>query len=156
MAHSNEASKKARRRAECLQHNFGMPTHFLTVTPDDNSSILIQIYSQENCDLDDFPVDAMTPDDIARRAQKRSEIRLRFPGICAFVFQMLLNKIIEKIIGWDQSKGQASQKISGFFGTVEAFTASIEEQGRGTLHIHFQIWVPKVAKAQENIYSRHK
>ena len=48
--HSNEAAKKARRNGETLQHHFGTASYFLTVNPDDETSYVVQIYSQQIID----------------------------------------------------------------------------------------------------------
>ena len=47
---SNEATRKARRNGETLQHHFGTASYFLTINPDDEASYIIQIYSQEIID----------------------------------------------------------------------------------------------------------
>ena len=41
--HTNEAAKRARRDGEAHQHHFGMASYFLTVTPDDDNSFLVQV-----------------------------------------------------------------------------------------------------------------
>jgi hypothetical protein len=45
--HTNETTKQARRHIETMQHHFGCPMFFLTVAPDDDNHILVQIYSEE-------------------------------------------------------------------------------------------------------------
>jgi hypothetical protein len=40
--HTNLATKRARRDIETMQHHFGSP-NFLTVTPDDDNHMLVQI-----------------------------------------------------------------------------------------------------------------
>ena len=42
------------------------------------------------------------------------------------------------MLNWDPKKLQARGK--GIFGTVLAFATAHEEQGRSTLHSHWQIW----------------
>jgi len=49
--HTNEAAKRARQDGEAHQHEFGLSHYFLTVTPDDDSSHIIQVYT--NCLIDD-------------------------------------------------------------------------------------------------------
>ena len=96
--HSNEAAKKARRTAESLQHYFGMPSYFLTVTPDDNNSILVQIYAGNIID-DETPVDELSDEDLRKRNIQRTKLRLSYPGVCALVFEYLMEIIIEDVIG---------------------------------------------------------
>ena len=42
----------------------------------------------------------------------------------------------------------------GLFGETEAFTLSIEEQARKTLHAHIQIWIKNYHVVQEQIFSK--
>ena len=153
VAHTNEAAKKARRTAECLQHNFGMPTHFLTVTPDDDNCILVQSYSQTDIDINSAAVDDMDAAEIERMSRKRKELRIKVPGIAAKVFEDILDIIIETVIGWDRRTNSA--KI-GLFGTPVAFTCTIEEQGRKTLHTHIQIWTKEVYDERSRLYSLNR
>ena len=36
--------------AECLQHHFGVPTFFITISPDDENSWIIQVWCGEHID----------------------------------------------------------------------------------------------------------
>ena len=58
-----------------------------------------------------------------------SDVRIKYPGICAYFFELVLDIVIEEVIGWDLTKGRARDDIVGLFGLPEAFTASAEEQG---------------------------
>jgi hypothetical protein len=79
LPHTNEAAKRARGDLETLQHHFGLPTHFLTATFDDDNSWLVQVYSGIVVD-DDTPVHLIPDDELQRRAHLRTELRLKFPG----------------------------------------------------------------------------
>jgi hypothetical protein len=54
--HMNLAAKRAKQNAEAIQHWFGMGSIFLTVTPDDENSLIVQIYSGIQIDSGDQPV----------------------------------------------------------------------------------------------------
>jgi hypothetical protein len=41
--HTNEASKRAPRESKSMQHRFGAFSYFLTVTPDDDNSVIVQV-----------------------------------------------------------------------------------------------------------------
>ena len=71
--HSNEATKKARRNGEALQHHFGTATYFLTVNPDDETSFVVQIYSQEFID-DNISAIFQEDEDILKRSQSRQQL----------------------------------------------------------------------------------
>ena len=76
------------------------------------------------------------------QAKKRNELRRQTPGICAWIFENLMNVIISEVIGWDDEKSCYNGK--GLFGNVKAYSLSVEEQGRKTLHAYFLIWVPEL------------
>ena len=100
---SKQAAVTARNTAESLQHHFGPPTYFLTVTPDDETSLLIQIYSKTIVDKN-FNFDKITDKELAQRSKQQNELRIKYPGICALVYEELMKIIIEKVIGWDLKK----------------------------------------------------
>jgi Helitron helicase-like domain at N-terminus len=136
--HSNEAAKRAKRDAEAIQHRFGMASYFLTVTPDDDSSFLVQVYSGV-CIDDERPVASLSDEELSCRAHKRTELRIKYPGICAYFFDLMLNIVITEVIGWDLKKQVGTGE--GLFGIPEAFVCAVEEQGRSTLHAHFEVWI---------------
>ncbi len=49
---------------------------------------------------------------------------------------------MECMLQWDVTKKTSNGK--GILGTVVAFSAADEEQGRKTLHCHWQIWVKEI------------
>jgi hypothetical protein len=109
-----------------MQHNFGMPTHFLTVTPDDDNSILLQVYSHIDIDINTSATDEKDSAEIEKNARKRTELRIKYPGIAATIFEDILHVVIETVIGWDLKTGKP--KI-GLYGTPLALSSTIEEQG---------------------------
>ena len=62
--------------------------------------------------------------------------------------------IVEDVLGWDSVNGRGTDK--GLFGTCEAFTLSVEEQGRKTLHMHIQVWIKKLREKREELNSEIK
>jgi hypothetical protein len=89
----------------------------------------------------DSAVANLSDEELIARAKQRTQLRIKYPGICAYFFELVLDIIIEEVIGWNLAEGKPREDIAGLFGTPEAFTASIEEQGRKTLHAHIQGWV---------------
>jgi hypothetical protein len=138
--HTNKAAKRARQDSKALKHAFGTSSYFLTVTPDDDNSIIVQTVTGCFVDSDDQPVHTLSDAEIARRGIKRTKIQLKYPGACAHFFKLVLDIFIEEVIGWDQKKGGPTEN-GGLFGTPQAFSLAVEEQGRGTLHAHIQIWI---------------
>ena len=60
---------------------------------------------------------------------------------------------MECLFGWDKKKQQGRP---GILGTLEAFCEAIEEQGRGTLHGHFLIWVKNFALLRRMLHDKRK
>ena len=149
--HTNEAAKRARHEGEALQHHFGLPHYFFTVTPDDENSLLIQVMSQNSID-DDTPIAEMTDAELEKRGVKRNELRINYPGICSFYYELMMDIVLEEVLGWDTELWQPKLE-PGLFGHVLAFVASTEEQGRTTLHTHFQIWIEELLEPHQQINS---
>ena len=119
LPHTNGAAKKARQNLETLCHYFGLPAWFLTVTPDDNNSFIIEVMARKTS-LSERKADELSDEELKCLIQKRVEMRLRHPGICAFVFEMVIDTMIETVIGWDTKKNEPNGK--GLFHNVDAFT----------------------------------
>ncbi len=72
----------------------------------------------------------------------RRDARINNPGACSLDFQSVMQILTECLLKWD-TKTQTS-KGKGILGTVIAFAGADEEQGRKTLHRHWQIWVEEI------------
>ena len=148
--HTNAATKSARLSGEAINHSFGMANWFLTWTPDDENSIIVQAYSGVVID-DGTPIDHLSDAQLRERAKARRTLRIRSPGVCAFFFEAMLQIVVAEVIGWDSEKGQSTDK-GGLFGKPEAFIIAVEEQGRRTLHGHAQIWIEGMKSAREDLF----
>jgi hypothetical protein len=62
----------------------------------------------------------------------------------------MLQTVIHEVLGWDLEKKKQVHK--GLFGKIDAFSCSIEEQGRSTLHAHILFWVTKVNKIRDQLH----
>jgi hypothetical protein len=138
LPHSNAAAGRARTEGECLCHYFGFPSIFLSFAPDDESSFLLQIFAGVTID-DDTPVDCLTDEQLAARAKDRRELRIKNPGLCALYFEIMLEIVLEDIVGIDIRNKKVLKE--GFFGLVEAAMVTVEEQGRLSLHTHILLWI---------------
>jgi hypothetical protein len=76
--HSNDAARKAKFNAQAIQHQFGCPTIFLTVTPDDDNHFAIQILSGHLIDDENQLVAESTDEDLILKSSKRTDLRLHF------------------------------------------------------------------------------
>jgi hypothetical protein len=80
-------------------------------------------------------------------------LRIKYPGICALFFEYALDIVIEEVIGWSMRDGKQQFQKPGLLGVVEAFTVTVEEQGRQTLHSHIQVWIKEFNDWREDLYS---
>jgi hypothetical protein len=149
LPHTNEAAKRGRSDVEALQHHMGLPTHFITATFDDDNSWLMQVYAGVTID-DNTPIVGLCDEELQKRAKRRTELRLQYPGISAFYFEMMLDIIFREVIGWDRKK-HCKTETNGLLGECKAAFVCIEEQGRKTLHMHFTVWVEKIQHIQANL-----
>ena len=51
-----------------------MASYFLTVTPDDDDSFLVQVYSEVNVDNEDHPVASLPDEDLVAHAKQRTQL----------------------------------------------------------------------------------
>jgi hypothetical protein len=64
---------------------------------------------------------------------------MTYPGAFSLEYQQAIEIFINCMLNWDPKKQQPKGK--GIFGRALAFAPAHEEQGRRTLHSHWQIWV---------------
>ena len=145
LPHTDEAARSAREDALSMQHWFGPASWFLTVTFEDECSLLMQALSGEVIDTEATSSSASTDDALSELGRRRKQLRLRFPGLAAVHYQMLKDVLLEVVVGWDMRKGQPTAE-PGLFGPPTAVSCSTEEQGRGTAHVHILIWESLVQK----------
>ena len=101
LPHTNGAAKKARGVGESMQHRFGDGSVFLTVTFNDENSLLLQVLATDNRVDNDWPIEGLSDEELHDRVKARESICLKFPGATAVHFEMLLNILTEEVIGWD-------------------------------------------------------
>ena len=78
----------------------------------------------------------------------RKETRLKYPGACSLEFQSVMNIFTSYLLKWDVKTKTSTGR--GIIGTVRAFFAGDEEQGRKTLHRHWQIWIEEMNQTLRN------
>ena len=150
LPHTNEAAKSARNTAESMQHYLGSGSIFLTVTFDDDNSLLMQVLSGVEVD-DDEDLNTLSDKDLRARRRERRQIRLKYPGIAAIHFEMLFDILVKEVIGWDMEKNCPTGK-PGFFGIPEGLCAAQEEQGRKTIHTHMTVWIKGYKRLQRAMF----
>ncbi len=76
------------------------------------------------------------------------DTRVKYPGAYSFEFQSVMQILTKCMLKWDV-KTQSS-KGKGILGTVVAFTGADEEQGRITLHQHWQICIKELIQTLQD------
>ena len=134
---SNEAAKIARKKYFSLWHRFGSPSIFFTVSPCDECSFRVRLYSNSDCShCIPSTSEIMSLQNCVLDLEFRKKIRSTYPGACAHEFESIMQIVIEVLIGWKNGKGS-----SGIFGVPVAYADSVEEQARYTLHSHICVWI---------------
>jgi hypothetical protein len=75
LPHSNEAAKVARKQGKSMQHTFSTPSLFLTATFDDENSLLMQVMSSNQIDLNWNP-SSMSDSELKAVAVKRKDLQI--------------------------------------------------------------------------------
>ena len=78
----------------------------------------------------------------------RKKTRLEYPGACSLEFQSVMQILTHCLLKWDTQKRKSTGQ--GILGTVLAFFGADEEQGRKTLHRHWQIWTKEMNQTLRN------
>ena len=144
-----------RRQHFAMDNLFGGHSIFLTTTPCDECTFRVQIFAnagkeQTLPNLRDYD-DNRHMKDCVTSFDLRKRIRRLYPGACSLVYQHLMQIITECLIGWD-TKTQTGRM--GVFGIPLAYTRTDEEQGRKTLHSHWQIWIKDFNKCRAALFDR--
>ena len=138
MAHTEAASKTARRNMLAMVMKWGLPSILFTVTPKDKVNLCIKIMATGTAGLDDIPSSSDDDNILSDFLIDCSSIRHEFPGLCAVDFQNIIEITISHLFGWNPNGKQTKM---GLFGDVQAWAKACEEQGRMTLHAHFLLWI---------------
>ena len=142
---TNEERLAMRRRVYAYYHKFGRPHLMITASPRDDNSFWIAVHAGFDANTPEST--AKNFEDLWQHPQKvfpgQDDIQraaLKDPVLAAVHFDEFSKFFFEKIVGWDKSKGQAAAG-GGLFGKAVAYTAGVETQGGGTLHMHALIFL---------------
>ena len=127
LPHTNMAAATARTEAESMVHHLGFPSFFVTFTPDDQNSYLLQVYSGVTID-DGTPICELTDEQLAARCKERKELRINAPGMAAQLFEVALDTVLSEVFGIDPDT-MCPTGIESHFGVVCAALVTVEEQG---------------------------
>lgn len=128
LRYSTYDRQSMRQEIQALMINLGMPAFFVTLNPTDVHSPLVCFLAGEKID-----VDQTLPDNMPN-VRKRAQIVAENPVEVAEYFHIVIEAFFTYILRYGDPKG-------GAFGIPSAYYSCMEEQGKGTLHIHILIWV---------------
>lgn len=112
-----------RTRIHALIFNQGLPSIFLTLNPADVHSPVALYFAGVKLDLDNIQAEQLMT------AYRRAEIVASHPVATAKFFHVLITNILETMI------------VGGVLGPVKAYFGTVENQGRGSLHLHLLVWL---------------
>ncbi|CAF3420309.1 unnamed protein product [Rotaria socialis] len=123
-------------RIHALIFNQGLPSIFLTLDLADIHSPVALYFAGVNLDLDNIRIEQLMT------TYKRAETIACHPIATAKFFHLLITNILDTMI------------VGGVLGPVKAYFGTVENQGRGSLHLHLFIWLDhdmKQVDMKENI-----
>lgn len=112
-----------RTQIHALIFNQGLPSIFMTINPADIHSRIALYFA--NVDLD---LDKILPETIPSTYQ-RAQIIASHPVATARYFNVLISSILKCIVE------------KGALGPIKAYFGTVENQGRGSLHLHILMWL---------------
>ena len=134
MGHTNADAQANQAKFISLAHHFGCAKALFTLSFDDSLDIRIATLAG----VDDIEetldnLNELSGEESVLKLQELEGVRLKFPGLCALNFEWLLEIVVDRLVGNNESK-------TGIFGKMEAFALAVEEQGRKTLHAHILVY----------------
>ena len=148
-----------RRRHFAMDNYYGGHSIFLTTTPCDEVTFRVRVFANAGTEqtlpnLRDWE-DEQHMEQCFADFNLRKSIRIRYPGACSLVYQHLMQIVTECLIGWDVAS-ETARDGGGVFGIPIAFSRTDEEQGRKTLHSHWQIWIKDFGKCRDKLFDSDK
>ncbi|CAF4948461.1 unnamed protein product, partial [Rotaria sp. Silwood1] len=111
-----------------------LPNIFITINPCDLHHPLAMKFAGVDLDIDNLMVDQMP------KSQDRAAIVAKHPVAIARFFNKLITTVLSTLIGYDTNK-HASNPDGGVLGEIDAYYGTVEESGRGALHLHMLLWL---------------
>lgn len=118
------------------------PSLWITINPMDYEDPIAQIFAGEDIDMDCF-MNMMGPD-----ANKRARNMANDPFASAVFFHFIIQTTLETLFGIRVLKRHVESHM-GVLGLVNGYFGVVEAQGRGSLHVHFLMWLKNAPNAEE-------
>ena len=147
MGHTNEAAAAAQARFLSLTHHFGCPKVLFTVSFDDSLDLrILTLSGNENAQSWVENLLDTEAKEVGHDINALNELRLKYPSLCAYNFECLMDVILDKLIGDNSTR-------DGIFGKLDAYGMAVEEQNRKTLHAHIVVYVSGWNKTLSDLHS---
>ena len=78
----------SRSEAYALQNNLSLPHVLFAITPDDDSSCMVELLSRKS-NIRSIPVEEQMDNVLKEVTKQRTAIRLKVPGRCAFYYDVV-------------------------------------------------------------------
>lgn len=112
-----------RTKIHALIFNQGLPSIFMTINPADIHSRVAMYFAGVDLDLD-----KLLPSEIPS-TYERAQIIAAHPVATARYFNVLITSILKYMVE------------KGVLGPIKAYFGTVENQGRGSLHLHILLWI---------------
>ena len=131
---SNQARVKCRVELHAQIFSAGLPYILITINPCDLHHPLAMKFAGVDLDIDHLIPDMMPG------SQERAAIVASHPvGIPQF-FNKLIESVLSTLIGYNHQQHR-SHPGGAVLGEIEAYYGTVEESGRGALHLHMLLWL---------------
>ena len=131
---SNQSRAKCRVELHAQIFSSGLPSIFITINPCDLHHPLAMKFAGVDLDLDNLLPDMMPG------SQERAAIVASHPVGTAQFFNKLIESVLNTLIGYNHQQ-RRSHAGGGVLSEIEAYYGTVEESGRGALHLHMLLWL---------------
>ncbi|CAF4416314.1 unnamed protein product [Rotaria sp. Silwood2] len=112
-----------RTKIHSLCFNIGLPSLFVTINPADIHSPVTLYFAGVDLNLDEVLPEALSA------SYERAKIIATHPAATEKFFNCLMKSILKSLV------------LGGVLGPVKAYVGTVENQGRGSLHLHLLVWL---------------
>ncbi|CAF4565316.1 unnamed protein product, partial [Rotaria magnacalcarata] len=112
----------------------GLPNIFITINPCDLHHPLAMKFAGVDLDIDNLTAELMP------KSHERAAIVSNHPVGIARFFNKLITTVLSTLINYNINKHE-SYPGGGILGEIEAYYGTVEESGRGALHLHMLLWL---------------
>ena len=119
---------KMRNEIRGIVNFYGTPAFFITLNPSDVNHPLVRLLAGDNIRMEDLQMGQELTE------WQRMQLVAGNPGACAKFFHTIISSFVDIVLRY-------GKKDRGLLGKCIAYYATVEAQGRGTLHCHMLVWL---------------